>query len=622
MPAPGLNQIRFGVFEVDGATGELRKRGVLIRLERQPTAVLRMLLEQPGEVVSREDLRSRLWPDGVHVDFDHNLNKAVGKLREALGDSATSPRFIETKPKQGYRFIAEVSRSGPNTDEPLEVATPVALEPEGSSRSHRSAAIAIAVAVVIVLATLGGIYAIRASAGIRSIAVLPFENVSGDTDQQYLSEGITQALTTNLAQIGSLSVIAQTSASRYRKTGKGRPEIARELDVEGLVEGSAQRRGDRVLVTARLIQASSGRYVWAQSYDRDLRDALALQSEIASSIAAEIRARLTPEEQTRLANPRSANPEAQELYLRAQYLDRQEKTERSFALFQQAVQKDPNFAAAYAAMPFGPMLYANFLPAIEGLAQWRAAIARALELDPNLAEAHRARGSLLGFNDWNWREAEREFRAAIRLNPNLAFAHQHYGMILSLAGSRDEGIAELRRAQRLDPFDLGVNTMLAHAIYFARKPEDLTRQADKLEDMNPGWAHLFRGHALELRGEFQKAITEMTPPPSYDLRVQPGAERVIAALAHAYAMNRQPEEARKLLTLMTEVSKQRTVPIQGFWFACVYAALGEKDRAFEFLERAYNERPSEMIGVGAYPDMDPLRSDPRFHALLQRMNLQ
>jgi TolB-like protein/DNA-binding winged helix-turn-helix (wHTH) protein/Tfp pilus assembly protein PilF len=597
--------IRFGVFEVDVAARQLRKSGIKVKLEQQPLEVLLLLLGRPGEVVTREELRGRLWPDGVHVDFDRSLNKAVVKLREALGDVAESPRFIETRPRHGYRFIAPVEL---RVQVEENVASPASKKPRTLVWGACAAAILWAGATLI-----WRTIQVRHTSHVSSIAVLPLRNLSGDPNQEYLASGMTEVLTTGLAQLGALDVIASSSTQRYQKMDKPPAQIARELNVDALVDGSVQRSGNRVLVTARLIDGTTARQLWARSYERDYRDALSLQAEIANVIAEEIGAKLT----ARTRRPTSANPEAQDAFLRGEFLYRRGDFKRSFALYQQAIEKDPHFAAAYTRLPFYYLLGDGSLPMEEGLAQWKAAVKRALELDPNLDEAHRAYGVLLGGSEWNWKDAEREYKIALGLNPNLALAHQQYGGMLAYTGRADEAIQELKRAQRLDPASGSVGTMLALAYWFARRPDELFAQAQRFEDLDARWPPLFRAYAHELKGEFDQAIRDLMLMPKED--GAPIVERYIVERAHAYTVLGKTKEARDSLIELLQLSQKRKV---GAWFfACLYAALGEKDRAFEWLDKAYMERPSEMVSFAASPDMDPLRSDPRYEAMLRRMGI-
>jgi serine/threonine protein kinase/Tfp pilus assembly protein PilF len=476
--------------------------------------------------------------------------------------------------------------------------------------------------LVLILVLVGGITAWRfwpraESHHIRSIAVLPLRNISRDPDQQYFADGMTEALTTGLAQLSELTVIAKTSTMRYQGTQKSTPEIARELNVDALVEGSVQRSGDHVLITAELIDGPADRHLWAKSYERDVRDALALQNEVAQAIASEIHLKLTPAEQSRLVLQRSINPEAQEAYLRGLYWNDKGDTGKSFAYLEDATKKDPNYAPAYAALSttFPSMIYARGLPMKEAYPRWRAAVSRAVELDDGLAEAHVALGFLLHHHDWNWTEAEREFKRAIQLNPNLAEAHLWYSTDLQSLGRVDEAIVESARAMQLSPYSIVANSDYGQYLISAGQFPKALEQARKMLDLAPPTGHDLMGLAYEQMGDLSRAIAE------YQIEVRDRNRFFVSLtdLAHAYAVAGDKPQALKLLAELQELSKRRIV--DSFEFAIVYAGLGDKDRAFEFLDKGYDERPSNLESLKFEPRMNPLRSDPRYQELLLRMGL-
>jgi eukaryotic-like serine/threonine-protein kinase len=477
---------------------------------------------------------------------------------------------------------------------------------------------AAALALVVIMGTAAWRFWPRAdSHHIRSIAVLPLRNISRDPDQQYFADGMTEALTTGLAQLSELTVIAKTSTMRYQGTQKGTPEIARELNVDALVEGSVQRSGDHVLITAELIDGPTDRHLWAKSYERDVRDALALQNEVAQAIASEIHLKLTPAEQSRLVLQRSINPEAQEAYLRGLYWRDKYQMDKSFAFLEDATKKDPNYAPAYAALsttyPF--MIYDHALPIKEAYPKWRAAVSKAIELDDGLAEAHVALGFLLHHHDWNWTEAECEFKRAIQLNPNLAEAHTWYAADLASLGRLDEAVAESARARQLSPYSIGANSDYAQYLIGAGQFPKALEQARKMLDLAPNAAHDLLGLAYEQMGDLSRAIAE------FQIEVKDTNRYFLALtnLAHAYAVAGDKPQALKLLAELQELSKRRIV--DSFEFAIVYAGLGDKDRAFEFLNKGYDERPSNLESLKLEPRMNPLRSDPRYQELLLRMGL-
>jgi eukaryotic-like serine/threonine-protein kinase len=482
------------------------------------------------------------------------------------------------------------------------------------------------------LANLGGLRTrLAPGAGppqIRAIAVLPFRNLSRDSDQEYFADGMTEALTTSLAQISALNVIARTSTMRYQGTQKTTREIAQELGVDAVVEGAAQRSGDRVSITAQLIEGSSDHHLWAKSYERDLRDMLVLQNEVAQAIAQEIQVRLTPQEQVRLSGAYSVNPEAQEAYARGRFWWQKGVMgwSRGFDYYQQAVAKDPSYAAAYAALSHGyqGMTSIGLLPAKEAYPKWRAAVTKALELDPTLADAYLARGSLLLDHDGNWQDAERDFLRALQLNPNLADAHEEYARGLARFGRLDDAVTEIRRAVQLDPFANLANFQLAYILVQAGRNDEAVEQGRKWLAVNPVTASRMLGLAYERKGNLDLAIAEFQKhrksiEQDYPaIRETTAFPRDISELAHAYAVAGRRREAFQLLSELTEMSRRRPVPSSAF--ALVYVGLGDKDRAFQSLEKGYDESIDIDLLQLDYR-MNPLRTDPRYPELLRRMGL-
>src|SRR5712692_3598410 len=440
-PAPAGVAFRFGAFEVDLAAGELRKHGIKIKLQEQPFQILAMLLEHAGEVVTREDLRERLWPADTFVDFDNGLNAATSKLRQALGDTAENPRFVETLARRGYRFLAPVERPTPA---PLPAV--ISLEAAAASarpalvplhRSRRWMGAAVLALLLSVLAALlfelnpGGLRdRVFGKKSIRSLAVLPLENLSRDADQEYFADGMTDTLITDLGKIAGLRVISRTSSMHYKGTGKTLPEIARELNVDAVIEGAVLRSGDHVRITTQLVEAASDRHLWAESYERELRDVLTLQGEVARDVAKQVNIKLSQEEQTRLASAHPVDPKALEAYLKGRYeLYKMtlEGTKKSIDYFAQALDKDPTYARAWAglsealSLPSVPQGTWDSHPQ-EVLAKAKAAALRALELDGALSEGHLSLGLVLE-REWLWSGAEKEYQRAIALDPNNARAH-------------------------------------------------------------------------------------------------------------------------------------------------------------------------------------------------------
>src|SRR6266852_1868417 len=466
VPTPAARVLRFDTFELDLRTGELHKRGVKLRLQGQPLQLLAILLESAGNLVTREELRSQLWPADTFVDFDHSLHNAIGRIREVLGDSAEMPRYIETLPRRGYRFIASVEEvqplripeaNGNKTREGVAVAPPTA-------RQSKTRA-ALALTLLILAATGSAFWLARAvsrptSAAPRlgSIAVLPLENLSGDPSQEYFADGMTEQLITDLAKVGSLRVISRTSVMRYKGTKKGLPEIARELNVAGIVEGSVMRSGNRVRITAQLLHAPTDKHLWAESYERDLGDVLRLQSEVAQAIAKQVRAQLTPQQQARFRAARPVNPEAYEPYLRGRYyLSNQFTVAKALTTaksdFEESIRRDPSFALAYSGLA-DSYVYLAFFRQLSPEAAYKPAkeaLRKALGLDDSIGEAHDTLGLLSWRFEWNWNAAEPEFNHAIALAPSYSCAHEDRAVYLSFIGRRAEALAEIAKSSELDP---------------------------------------------------------------------------------------------------------------------------------------------------------------------------
>lgn len=611
-----LRRVRFGVFEIDLHAGELRKNGLNIKIQEQPFQVLAMLLSRPGEVVTREELHRTLWSADTFVDFDVGLNTAVKRLRDTLGDFAETPRFIETVPRRGYRFIARVS-----SDE--------RKEPTAITRVRKKAVLA-PIVVILVAAIAGGWFwrsALRQNTVLRihSLAVLPLENLTGDPDQEYFVDGMTDELITSLAKINSLRIISRTSIMQYKKVRKPLPQIARELNVDAIVEGTVTLSSNRVRITAQLIDAARDRHLWAENYDGELGNAVTLQNQIAAAIVVEIRAKLTPDERQQLARTVPVNPEAHEAYLKGRYFwnRRNEKDlEKAIQYFEEAVEKDPNYAPAYAGMADAHMLLGSWVlnarPPDEVFPKAEAEARKALELDATLAEAHDALGSIRTLYDWDRPATEREYKRALELNPGYATAHQFYGLFLSQFGRHDEGIAETRRALQLDPLSVGISSSLAWRLYVARRYDEAIKQfRDALElDSNHAPAHLWLGRAYEQKGNHGQAIVEILKAVS----ISEGNPLYVAELGHAYGLAGRRNEALKVLDELHKLSRNHYV--SAYDQAIVYVGLGEKEQAFGWLERAFQERSSMLVNLKVDPAFDSLRSDARFPPMLRRLGLE
>ena len=629
--------VRFGTYEVSRQSGEVRKAGLRIRVQQQPMKLLEILLEHPGEVVTREELRSRVWPDESFGDFDQALNIAIGKLRSALGDSAESPRFIETLPKRGYRFIADVSVV--DTDARPERQEPVLGDLSATDRGHKIQGIGLAVApqrrllptrgiivtlaLVLSLAILSvWLFHSRAPTGMRSIAVLPLDNLSGDASQNYFADGMTDELITDLAQISALRVISRTSVMAYKGARKPLPQIARELNVDAVVEGTVLRSGDRVRITAQLIEASTDKHVWSQSYEGELRDTLAVQNRVASAIADQIRINLTPQERAALKNAKVVNPEAYESYLKGRYFWNKRTADGlkvALAYFKQAIEEDPKYAQAYSGLAdtyalLGDWQYAVMTPK-EAFPEAKAAAIKSLELDSTLGEAHNSLAFVLDGFDWDFDSAGREFQRAIELNPGYATAHHWYAWHLSLLGRYDQALAEMRKAENLDPLSLIINADLAELLVLAHSDEESIQQSRKTIEMDPNFAlaHNQLAQAYLQKHMYDEAVAELKTA----VQVSGGGPAFIANLARAYVASGKRSEAVKLLDHL----KKRSKPdySNASEIAVIYASLGDADQAMNWLEKGYNERFNP--GVLLRPGFNPLRSDPRFQNLVHRIGL-
>jgi TolB-like protein/DNA-binding winged helix-turn-helix (wHTH) protein/Flp pilus assembly protein TadD len=624
----------FGVFEVDLRAGELRKRGLKVRLQQQPFQVLAMLLEHAGEVVGREDLQKRLWPADTFVDFGHGLNKAVNKIRDALGDSSESPRFIETVGRRGYRFVADVRVAYPAPVPTAELAPQPEPPPDLLGREHPAGSLPpvsrrrtprvwpiSASILVVVLASLAlwqrnsG----TSPAVIRSLAVLPLESLSNDASQDYFADGMTDELISDLGQISALRVISRTSVMAYKHTRKSLPQIARELNVDAVVEGTVLRSGDDVRITAQLIDGSADRHLWSQSYQGELRNTLALQNNVARAIADQIRISVNPQEQSALRSVRVVNPVAYESYLKGRFFWNKRTADGlkvALAYFNEAIDEDPKYAQAYSGLAdtyalLGDWQYAVMTPK-EALPQAKAAAMKALELDSALGEAHTSLAFCLDGFDWNFDAAGNEFRRAIELNPGYATAHHWYAWHLALLRRYDEAIVEMKKAMNVDPLSIIINADLAELLSLAHATEESIQQSRKTIEMDPAFAlaHNHLGQAYLQKHMNREAVEELQEA----VKLSNGSPTCIANLARANAVSDKKSEAVKLLGDL----KKRSTPGQSFAseIAVIYASLGDTDQAMNWLEKGHEERFNP--GVLIRPGFDPLRADPRFEDLVRR----
>ena len=575
------NIIRFGVFEADLLAGELRKSGARIRVQEQPFQILAILLQRPAEVVSREELRQKLWPSDTFVDFEHGVNSAVARLRDLLGDSADSPRYIETLPRRGYRFIAPVDG---------------ALAPPPKRRTPKR---------------------------ISSLAVLPFENVSADPETEYVSDGITESLINRLAQIPRLLVMARSTVFRYKGRMADPIAIGRELEVGAILTGRVLERAGTLMISAELADVATGWRLWGEQYNRKPTDILAVQEEIAEQISGRLRLPLTGQEKKRLAKQPTHDTEAYHIYLRGRYWwnkRTREGLERGIEYFKRAIAKDANFALAYTGLSDSYYLLAATgfagLPSREAVPLAKAAAFQALEIDETLAEAHASMASVYA-NEWNWARAEREYLRAIELNPAYATVRHWHAFYLAAMGRVEEAVAEGTRARELDPLSIIINRDLALLLTYARRPDETIAQYDRTLELDPDFAlaHQGLGRAYLMKEMHEEAIAHIERA----VKLAPENVAMRAAQAHAYGLVERKDEAREILAGLLERSAQAHVP--GTTIAVVYLGLGEENTALDWLEKAAEQRDDGLLLMKVHPIFDCLRGTQRFQEILRLLNL-
>ncbi len=627
--ASGVRVLRFDDFELDVRVGELRKRGVRLRLQGQPLQVLAALLNRAHDVVTHEELRSQIWTADTFVDFDHSLHNAIARLREVLGDSAEKPHYIETLPRRGYRFIGPVDggavTSPPGsaqTEQPGQV--PVNLRLTKYRKLLATTFVAFLVVSLVLWLVRTGTHRTSAAPRLNSIAVLPLENLSGDPSEEFFADGMTDQLITDLAKVDSLRVISRTSVMRYKGTRKGLPEIAHELNVDAIVEGSVTRSGQRVRVTAQLVQAATDQHLWAETYDRDLGDILTLQGDVADAIAGRVRAQLTPTQQALIRRAHAVNPDAYDAYLKGRLYfvnesSKPDSLKKAKRYFEESIQKDPNFALAYAGLA-DTYVYLTFAGALQKDQAYRSAkeaLAKALQLDDSIGEAYDTLGVLSFQFDWDWDAADREFNRAIALAPSYSCAHEDRAIFLAFIGRRAEALAELTKIDQLD-YGFGAGYAESATYNELRDYPNLIASSRRALLLDPnGWfQHFTLGVGYEGTGKVPEAISEYQKAMEVS-----GNSQSAVALAHAYSAAGKKAEAEKILHDLERKSKETTA--SPYTMATIYAGLGENDKAFEFLEKAYSEKSLD-ISWSLRSDLllDTLRSDPRFQSLLRGMALK
>jgi TolB-like protein/DNA-binding winged helix-turn-helix (wHTH) protein/Tfp pilus assembly protein PilF len=626
-------RLGFGVFEVDLRERQLTKRGLRIRLQEQPFQVLAMLLERPGEVVTRDELRNRLWPNTI-VEFDHGLNKAISKIREVLGDSVESPRFVETVARRGYRFLAGVAvidspdrQREPTPSAPTTANAPVdrtdADAPSKQALRPYIWSLVFGLALVLTAPLFWVLYSKNESfPKIRSLAVLPMENLSGDPSQDYFADGMTDQLIANLGQISALRVISRTSVMTYKGVRKPLAQIAGELNVDAVVEGSVLRSGDQVRITAQLIQVPADKHIWAQSYEGEILDTLVLQNRVARAIAEQIHVTLNGHEQAALGHSKTVNPEAYEAYLTGRYYWNKRTADglkRAIDQFKLAIDKDPNYAQAYTGLADSYALSGDWeyglLSPDEAFPKAKAAATKALALDDDLAEAHTSLAFVLDLYDWNWELAEKEYKRALALNPSYATAHHWYAWHLIVMGRNSEALAESRKAESLDPLSPIISADLADALCVAHLCEESVQQSRKTLQMHPYFsvAHYQLGQAFAQKHMHDEAIAELRRA----VELSGGNTAFESKLAYVYAVAGRTDEAMKIIKDL-EGRPSRPASTHAH-IALIYVGLGDRDQAMSWLNKAYEARFNPSILMR--PAFDPIRSDARFQDLLRRIGL-
>ena len=617
----------FGPFRLDPMKRRLQRDGETIRLTPKAFELLLVLVEERGRTVEKEELLERVWA-GTIVE-ENNLNQNITTLRKSLGDSRQDSQYIATIPGVGYRFVAEVRK----TDEGVSASREenvrlehVVAPAEVRTRPSRMFRYALLILVPLVLAAIA--YALytreKPRPSVSSIMVLPLENLSGNPDEEYFADGMTDALIGDLAQIGGLHVISRTSSMHYKGTTKSLPQIAGEINVDAVVEGTVQRSGDRVVVRAQLIHAATDRHLWVQTYTRDVRDVLDLQSEIAQAIAREVHIQLTPGVQARLTARRPVQPKAYDYYLQGRYLFWNKRTEenlnKAIELFQNAIKEDANYAPAYAGLADCysalSVVQVSALRPAEGRRRAEEAATKALQLDSGLAEAYSTLGYVNHYN-WNWTTAEQHFKRALELNPNYANAHNVYASYLMTRGRVDESIAASNRARELDPFSLAISAQRGFLLENARRYDEAIEQLRAVIAMDPNHyqAYWILGHTYAANQQFDEAVAAAEKAVALSERT-PGA---LGMLGLAYGLAGRKGEATKILNELLALNKTRYVTPAAL--CNVYLGLGDKEQTFVWLEKAYEERSNYIAYLKVFPLLDPLRSDPRFAELVRRVGL-
>lgn len=629
-------EFHFGDFTLNQGTYQLQRGTRVLRLERIPMELLILLVEKSGKLVSREEIAGRLWGEGVFLDVDHGINVAVGKIRNVLRDDSEKPRFVETVVGKGYRFAAPVTlgngdfgtpaQSLPSPDTAPSNAIPSALDRVLPLR--RWVAIAavflVSISAIVLVVKLGRSPRNISVPVIHSLVVLPLTNLSGDPEQEYLADGMTEELIGRLSAMHGLRVISRTSAMVFKNTSKTVPEIARELRVDAVVEGSVMREANQVRVRVQLIRGATDEHIWTEEYRREFQSILTLQDEVARTIAQQISLTVETQSPHSSGPVRAVDPQVYESYLKGRFYSNLRTTEgltKSITYFQQATSVDPSYALAYCGMAdsYALLGFRGGMPSKAALAQAKAAALKAVELDDTLADAHASLAFIAETHEWDWATAEREYKRALELNPGSARTHHWYAGYLTYVGRFEEGVAEQRGARELDPLSLPINNALAGRLLVAGRYEEALSQLKETLDMSPqfapahqtlGWLYLNTGKHADAIREFQQAL-QLSGTDDADFLLDLG-------FAYAAAGNRK--EALKMLVRLKNLHEQGSIPAGSV--GILYGALGDLNEAFAWLERALQERDPELTYLKV-PNrrFAPLRHDARYEQLVRRVGL-
>jgi TolB-like protein len=580
-PARTPHTVRFGVFDLDLRSGELRKQGRRVRLEGQPVQVLIKLLEKPGELITREDLRKELWPADTFVNFEQSLNAAVKRLRHALGDIPANPRFIETLARRGYRFIAPVSSAA--TETAMAIPRPSAVE---------------------------------------SLAVLPFVNTDTDPETEYLADGITESIINHVSRLASVRVMARSTVFRYKDKTLDPRAVGRKLNVEAVLLGRVQQRGDALLVGAELVDVQNGWQLWGEQYNRKLADIFSVEEEMSREISEKLRARLSGADRSLLAKRYTESTEAYQDYLKGRFhLNRltEDGLTKGIEYFERAIQTDPNYALAYTGLAdsFGLLGFMGLARTADVMPKAKEAARRAISIDGSLAEAHASLAGVYKNYDWDWAGAEREYTKALELDPRFANGHRMYASYLAALGRTEQSLRASRLALELDPFSLPIRAEVAYNLYMGRDYERALEEAVRTLDLEPQFApaQSILACIYQQLGRFDESITAMERARG----LSGGHPATLAALVHILLSAGRAHEAHELLEKLEDLSRRQHV--SPFWIALAYAGAGEISVALDELYKAYEQHDVILVWLGTEPRLDSLRQEPRFTELLRRIGL-